>query len=373
MQPFAPFPPGRRVVAGVSGGADSMALALLLRDWGDPLAVIVDHGLRPGSAAEAALTLARLTGLGIPARVVRVDVGHGPDLGARARAARYQVLLEVCRASGRPDLLLGHHARDQDETVLLRAQSGSGPAGLAGMAGQAWRDAARLLRPLLSVAPGRLRATLEAAAVRWAEDPGNTDPATARGALRRTIVPAAAPLGRMRHGVETRLAEELAAGVTMHAAGHAEVTAALSNDAWSALIWTLSGKAYPPPSAGVRDLVARAGGTLHGVVVRGGRVFREPAALGAAVPARAGAVWDGRFVLRDGVHGAELGALLDDAGRLRRRPGWPAAVLRTLPALRLDGKLFAVPHLAYPDAATCRSVRVEFRPARPLAGAPFRP
>ncbi len=374
MAPLGPFDPGRRVLAGVSGGADSMALAFLLRRWGDPVAHVVDHGLRPGSAAEAAATAARLAAIGVPAAVTHLVLPPGPDLGARARAARYAALFAACTATGRPDLLVAHHARDQDETVLLRARAGSGPAGLAGMPRLSWRGPARLLRPLLGIPPARLRATLRAAGLSWVEDPGNHDPATARGALRTAPIPRAAPLGPARAAAEAALAAELAAHVTLDPAGHATLGGPLSPAAWSALVWTLSGRAHPPPPAAVERLRDRAGGTLAGVQRRGPLLWREPAALAPPVPACAGANWDGRFLLRngvDGLDGATLGALGDDAARFRRRSTLPASVLRTLPAIRQGGKLLAVPHLSYAASESCRSLRIEFRPQRPLAAAPF--
>ncbi len=375
MAPLGPFD-GGRTVAGVSGGADSFALALLLRRWGEPFAVVVDHGLRPESGQEAAATVGRLASIGVDSALVRLDLPKGPDLGARAREARYRALLQVCRDRGCPDLLLGHHARDQAETAMLRAARGSGPDGLAGMAAVAWQGHARLLRPLLGIVPARLRATLRSAGLGWVEDPTNQDPLTARGALRQAGRRSGPTCGDMRGtGLararrEANLAEELAAAVSLYPTGHAEVRGDLSERAWSALLWTVSGQAYPPPRAGIRRLASRRAGTLHGVRVAGGIVAREAAAMAAPVAIAPGAVWDGRFACA-GQAGAFLGALGEDAVRVGRRSGLPAAVLRTLPAVRIGKNLLIVPHLHYPDAQTSRSVAMSFRPKRPLSGAPF--
>lgn len=371
MAPFVPFGPGRRVVAGVSGGADSMALALLLRGWGAPLAVVVDHGLRAESAQEAALTAARLGDLGIAARVVALGLRPGPGIASRARMARYAALLAVCRAEGVPDLVVGHHAADQAETQALRAGSGSGAAGLAGMAPVVWRGEARVLRPLLGVLPGRLRATCQAGGAAWVEDPGNQDPATARGALRLGLPPTLMPgMGERRAAANRALAEELAAQVTLHPGGYAAV-GRLSAPAWSALVWTLSGRAYPPPVAAAARLATAGQGTLHGVQVRGGWAFREAAAVAGPVAAVRGAVWDGRFVVCDTVPGGEIRALGRDLGAVRVRPGPPAAALLALPALWIAGKLWAVPHMAFAMGETCPSVSIVFRPARPLVDSSF--
>ncbi len=375
MTPLGPFDPGRAVVVGVSGGADSLALALLLRRWGEPFAAVVDHGLRAESGREATETVRRLAGIGVDSALVRFDLPKGPDLGARAREARYRALLQVCRDRGCPDLLLGHHAQDQAETALLRAARGSGPAGLAGMAAIAWRGGARLLRPLLGADPARLRATVRSAGMGWVEDPTNRDPLTARGALRQAgcrepMVAELRAAGLARARREAELAEELAAAVTLYPTGHAEVFGALSEQAWSALLWTVSGQPYPPPRAGVRRLAARRAGTLHGVQVAGSIVMREAASMAPAVAAAPRAVWDGRF-RQSGQMGGLLGGLGDDAARFRRRFGLPSAVLRTLPAVRTGKNLLIVPHLHFPDAQTSRSVAMSFRPRRPLSGAPF--
>ena len=370
MAPFEPFAPTHRIVAAVSGGADSMALALLLHAWGNPLAVIVDHGLRADSTTEAATTAQRLKAFGIPARIVKVDIPRGPDLGARARIARYDALLAVCRDEGLPDLAIAHHAADQAETQLLRARSRSGPAGLAGMAAVAWRADARLLRPLLGIHPARLRATLRTAHLDWAEDPGNHDPATARGALRQAPIPPPDLIaGPARGALEAALAAELARNVTLFPAGFARIDSALSPAAWSALVWTLSGRLHPPPPAGIERLARLGNGTLHNVMVRGAYAFREtPGRPVAAVP---GAVWDGRFVLDRGHSTAVLGTLGDDAPRFRACSGLPKSVLRRFPAVRHDGKLLAVPHLDFAAEEYWLSVHLGFRPVRPLAGAAF--
>ncbi len=398
MAPLGPFAGDRRIAVAVSGGADSMALALLLRGWGRPFALVVDHGLRPASAGEAGTTLQRLAALGIPARLLQADLRHGPALAERARAARYALLGAACRGAGLVDLALGHHLRDQAETVLLRRAAGSGAAGLSGMSAVAHTDAVRLLRPLLKVQPGRLRATLAAAGVKWVEDPTNADPATPRARLRAGPLadPAAAvPLGAeaaasgvARAAAEAEAAAELAVSVAVHPEGVAHIRRSIGPQAVSALVWTLSGAAYPPSLAAAVRLSGRLraepgwAGTLHGVIVmpagrfgQGWLMGREAAAMQEAVPANR--CWDGRFQAApslapaDAGDGTTLGALGPDAARLRRWSALPSALLYTLPTLRSDGAIVAVPHLRYPGAAAYRGAAVVFRPARPVAPAAF--
>ena len=135
MARLGPWDAQRRVALAVSGGADSMALALLTAAWGQPTAFIVDHGLRTSSATEAEETRTALAARHIPAQVLTLTgLQPGPGMPARARAARYRALDQAVAAAGLVDLLLGHHAGDQAETVLMRRAQNSGPRGLAGMA-----------------------------------------------------------------------------------------------------------------------------------------------------------------------------------------------------------------------------------------------
>ena len=392
MAGVGPFGRERRVAVAVSGGADSMALALLLAGWGRPTALIVDHGLRPGSRSEAATTAARLTALGIAAHVLPIaGLARGPALAERARIARYAALAAACRDAGLADLLLAHHAQDQAETLLLRQDAGSGPAGLAGMAPVTHGDTVRLLRPLLPVMPARLRATLHDAGVLWVEDPTNTDPATPRAQLRAAFargdlasVPdlcrAATRHGAARRAREGSIADELARQVSFLPGGVALIAGpSISAAALSALIWTVSGARHPPGTAAVARLAGRLRpATLHGAAIvptpGGWLVGREAAVQACAIPAEEGATWDGRFrLLARPLHDATLGPVGDDAARLRRWSRLPAALLRTAPAVRCSYGLFAVPSLAYPDRETCRTVPIAFCPPRPAAPAPFAP
>ena len=240
MAPLGAFGPAPRLAAGVSGGADSMALALLASAWarergGSLLALVVDHGLRPESAAEATQTLQRLAARGIPARrLVLTGLARGPALAERARAARYAALRAACAEAGILHLLLGHHAADQAETVLIRQLGHSGPAGLAGMPVLAALCELHLLRPLLGVPPVRLRATLRAAGVGWVEDPSNADLHALRPRLRAALADpdgtgpdiAALCAGAHRAGIaraaqEAETAEILAERVALHPEGFA--------------------------------------------------------------------------------------------------------------------------------------------------------
>ena len=192
MAPFGPFEARPALAVAVSGGRDSLALALLADAWardrsGSILALIVDHGLRAEAAKEAAATRELLAGLGIASEVLRWT-GAKPSSGLQeaARAARYRLLLQACRRHDILHLLVAHHADDQRETVAMRAGRASGPDGLAGMAALVELTDVRLLRPLLAVPRARLTASLQARGVPWIDDPSNVDPRFERARLRRS-------------------------------------------------------------------------------------------------------------------------------------------------------------------------------------------
>lgn len=181
-----------KIAVAVSGGADSLALLLLLSDYaahhGRPqiLALTVDHGLRPESAAEAKQVKNWVKNWPYVTHQTLRWRGDKPQtkIAEKARAARYDLLVAACKKKGIRHLFVAHHLDDQAETVLLRLAAGSGVDGLAGMAGQQERDGILLLRPLLSVSHADLCATLRARGQDWIEDPTNQNPAYARPRLR---------------------------------------------------------------------------------------------------------------------------------------------------------------------------------------------
>lgn len=188
VQAIAAATAGPMLVA-CSGGPDSLALAagaaVVARRRGDGVrAVVVDHGLQPGSDAVASGVVAQLSErLGIAAEVVRVQVCDDGGPEAAARDARFAALA----AAARPGevVLLGHTLDDQAETVLLGLARGSGLRSLAGMAGVR----GIFVRPLLG-----LRREVSAACCAefglepWT-DPHNRDDRFARVRVRTRVLP----------------------------------------------------------------------------------------------------------------------------------------------------------------------------------------
>ena len=204
------------VVLAVSGGPDSIALMWLAARWRRALArgprltaVTVDHGLRPGAAAEAREVKRLARSLDLPHRTLRWT-GPKPRTGlpAAARAARYRLLAQAARASDATHILTAHTRDDQAETLLMRMLRGSGIAGLAAMARESERDGLVLARPLLDISKSQLIATLRKAKVGFAEDPTNRDTSFTRPRLRALMPVLAAEGGDTRNLV--RLASRLA-------------------------------------------------------------------------------------------------------------------------------------------------------------------
>ena len=163
------------IAVGVSGGADSLALALSLHEQGKKIiALTVDHGLRPESKNEAEYVASIMQKFGIEHHILTWD-GEKPQTGVEeaARQARYNLLFEFCKKHGIKYLATGHHRRDQAETFLLRLSRGSGVFGLSGILPLSERNGITIIRPQLDASPDELKQYLKAKNVSWVEDPMN--------------------------------------------------------------------------------------------------------------------------------------------------------------------------------------------------------
>lgn len=190
-----PFPaPGSEVACAVSGGADSLALLTLAVAAGcRARAIHVDHGLRVGSADEVRVVEAAGRRLGVMVEAVRVSVEPGPNLEARARAARYRVLPA--------DVLTGHTADDRAETILLNLLRGAGLSGLAPLSPGNRRPIAGLRRT-------DTERVCDLMGFEVVHDPSNLDPVHRRNRIRHELLPLAADIaGRDVVPLLTRTAE----------------------------------------------------------------------------------------------------------------------------------------------------------------------
>lgn len=280
------FPPaGVAVSCAVSGGVDSLTLLVLAAAAGcEVTAVHVDHGLRVGSASEAAVVADVAARVGAGSRSVGAVVAPGPNLEARARAARYGALPR--------DVLTGHTADDRAETVLLHLLRGAGPTGLAGI-----RRSAR--RPLLDLRRTDTESLCAELGLTPVDDPSNRDPAFRRNRVRHELLPLLADIGdRDPVPVLVRQADlfaglndtvaELASAIDPTSA--AELRAAPAAVAGAAVrAWLLAegvGGGHPADRATVDRVLAVAGNQRVATEVSGGwRVARSQGRLSVGPPA----------------------------------------------------------------------------------------
>ena len=296
----------------LSGGGDSLALMHLLVDWAKfrgaepPVALIVDHALRPESASEARRAAAFAKKAGLAAHILTRE-GPAPQSGieAAARDARYGLIGDWLRKRGISTLYVGHTRDDQAETFLLRLGRGSGLDGLSAMRGVAPFPLAEfadlnLARPLLGVSRAELRAYLKLSDLSWLEDPMNSEARFARSRI-RGLMPAleAAGLSSSRiadaaaHLARARTALELATEAVLARAARpdgsrmlldAEALLAAPREvglrALAALLMAVSGEPYRPRFEALERLFdSIASGKLgRGATLHGCRLFPAPRA-----------------------------------------------------------------------------------------------
>lgn len=331
---------GQRVAVGVSGGADSLALALLLAQWqrqeaGREVHVLtVDHGLRAEAAHEAEQVQQWMRAAGLSHKTL-VWEGEKPQgaIQAAARSARYDLMAHYCLEHNIRDLLVAHHGDDQAETFLMRLQRGSGVDGLAAMAPSTPLTARgaemRLLRPLLSVPRARLVRFMEVAEHPWIEDPSNTDEQYLRvqvrqaldvleglGLGRERLVTTARHMARARGALESAVAQFLAQFCVRHKWGAVRVELApfralpdeISLRVLARLFQAVAGAFYAPRFAKLEALWKDLDeGTIEGARTLGGvQLFPDPegfwlcreisaATETFALPLQGGGEWDNRF------------------------------------------------------------------------------
>jgi tRNA(Ile)-lysidine synthase len=387
-------PANARVAVAVSGGADSMALALLLARWARSNnvaihALTVDHGLRDAAADEAKQVEFWMSAAKIPHTTLQWEEGRSyrgrpGSAQSAAREARYALMLDWCARNGVSHLFLAHHTDDQAETFLLRLARGSGVDGLAAMAPLSQRNGIFLARPLLALSKTRLVAFCEEVGQPWIEDPSNQNGAYARVRFRAArevlereglstdrLLATAEHMRRARaaldHYVEALLRDACAwdkCGV-----GRVSLPALISAPeeiglrALAAILQIASGQVYRPRFDRLQRLYDSLRGgpwrdaTLHGAFLqRGGEtltVIREAAQIADEQRLRAGAkgLWDGRFEVEvRGLPPAREFRIRrltrEDMSQLEGLDV-PFRVRETLPALFDSAGLAAVPLLNY--------------------------
>lgn len=284
-RPRCTFPArGTAVTCAVSGGPDSLALLVLAVDAGLRVtAVHIDHGLRPGSGAEADVVAAAARRFGADFRAERVDVPPGGDLEARARRARHAVLPD--------DALFGHTLDDQAETVVLALLRGAGLDGLSAMAAER--------HPILAIRRDETEAICAEVGLQPVRDPSNDDLRHRRNRVRHEILPllddvadrdVRPVLARAASVAATDVAllEELAATIDpTDAPALAAAPQALARRAVRRWLRSCDPEGHPPDLASVERVLAVARGEAVAAQVAGGVEVRRSRQRLEAGPVRA--------------------------------------------------------------------------------------
>jgi tRNA(Ile)-lysidine synthase len=189
-------PPGSRVLVGLSGGSDSVALTYLLRELAEhgdfEVAALahLNHQLRPTAARDEAFCRELASRLGLGIVVESADVQSYARQERRsiedaARVLRYEFLERAAGQSGADQIAVGHTQDDQAETFLMKLMRGAGLTGLAGI----YPRRGRIIRPLLDVTRAELRSYLDGKGERWVDDETNEDLDNPRNRVRHRVIP----------------------------------------------------------------------------------------------------------------------------------------------------------------------------------------
>ncbi|MCB8944102.1 MAG: tRNA lysidine(34) synthetase TilS [Ardenticatenaceae bacterium] len=237
------FPPHARLIVGVSGGADSLALFHVLQSIYPPDQLIVahvDHQLRPSSAHEAQFVQETAVAWHISCHIETVDVVKLAEtqklsLEEAGRLARYRCFAQLAAKQGAFTVVVAHHADDQAETVLMHLLRGSGLAGLRGMLPTAPLPEAEncwLIRPFLHTTRADIETYCQEHHLQPIHDESNEDIRFVRNRIRHQLLPT---LAAYNPQIQTRL-QQLAA-IT---AADYELVDAAGREGWTAVWHTQS-------------------------------------------------------------------------------------------------------------------------------------
>ncbi len=184
----------KKIAVAVSGGCDSLALTLLLRDFCknkkiELFAITIDHSVRKNSQKESSQLQKLLQKNKINHEILKINWQEKPisNIEATLRQERYKLLCEFCKKNKIKFLFLGHHLGDAAENFLIRLFRGSGLDGLSTMSDFLELNGVKLVRPMLDVDKDELKTYLKSKKIKWFEDETNEDEKFLRNKIRKFL------------------------------------------------------------------------------------------------------------------------------------------------------------------------------------------
>ncbi len=408
---FEPLKALPSLAVAVSGGADSMALMLMLVAWrqliGDnapELCVLsVDHGLRREAAEEVHLVAEISRQYGLTHKAFGWSgTSFDGNTQANARNARYDLMCQWCAQQQISHLLVAHTLDDQAETILLRLARGSGVDGLSAMATSRTWETTVIYRPLLSVERARLLQLVEDVKCPYVSDPSNHDLKYDRVRFRQALA-VLGPLGVDAHGLvetATRLAharealdamcvQAIGQTVEIFSAGYCifepkqleQYPYEIKRRVLGRLLRAIAGRPYSPAHSSLAQLLAwlqvsdKTTRTLGGclLMVRENKIWimRETGRTALAkISLHPGQslVWDNRIrvsLSASAENSTVVKALgVDNYARikplLKSNLNYPSALAAGLPSFWHSDALCAVPHLNFYEENYVCQIEADF-------------
>ena len=186
------FEKNTRVAVAVSGGADSMALMMLIQEWSvlvgaKVFCLTVNHNLRIEAESEARYVHGVAKSVNLEHHILSCNIPRGMNLQSKARDARINVLTKWCHDNEVKHLFLAHNLNDLVETFFMRLFRGSGLRGLASIDALNIINNIRVIRPLLNFQRSELEEFLRARDIVWIEDPSNRNDVFMRSRMRKML------------------------------------------------------------------------------------------------------------------------------------------------------------------------------------------